>query len=229
MIRSGVHPQASESARTAGRGCPSPVRETTRYRDRVPDVIDLLSRVTGSMAGGEERPGQLEMAAIVADAVAGGSTVLVEAGTGTGKSLRTSHPRSPVPIAVIATATIAPSQDRSRHPGARRGTRPTDRRRSAEGSIQLPLPAAARGTHRCDPHRTAATHGRTQPVRRDRSDPGLGTRPQRDREELDPAPGGGGVECRRRSDPTSVPARRGARPAIGASPSRPGTPRPRPT
>ena len=51
-------------------GCPSPDEETTRYCDQVPDVIDLLARVTASMDGGEIRPGQLEMARVIEAAVA---------------------------------------------------------------------------------------------------------------------------------------------------------------
>ena len=58
--------------------------------------------------GGQERPGQLEMAQAVADAMAGGTHLLVQAGTGTGKSLAylvpaLLHDRR----VVVATATLA--------------------------------------------------------------------------------------------------------------------------
>ena len=72
-------------------------------------VDDLLARVTRSLpGGGETRTGQLRMAELVDEALAGRATALVEAGTGTGKSLAYL-----VPIvasgrrAVVATATIA--------------------------------------------------------------------------------------------------------------------------
>jgi ATP-dependent DNA helicase DinG len=58
--------------------------------------------------GGEERPGQIEMAEAVADAMVGGTHLLVQAGTGTGKSLAYLVPAllhdSRV---VVATATLA--------------------------------------------------------------------------------------------------------------------------
>ncbi len=72
-------------------------------------VENLMDRVTGALpGGGEVRPGQQRMAELVASALEDDSTLLVEAGTGTGKSLAYL-----VPIvgggrrAVVATATIA--------------------------------------------------------------------------------------------------------------------------
>jgi ATP-dependent DNA helicase DinG len=76
-------------------------------------VDKLMEQVTGALpGGGENRPGQLRMAELVAatvrDVDGGGANLLVEAGTGTGKSLAYL-----VPIvasggrAVVATATIA--------------------------------------------------------------------------------------------------------------------------
>ena len=72
-------------------------------------VDDLLARVTDSLpGGGESRPGQVVMAEAIDRAIDERSPVLVEAGTGTGKSLAYL-----VPIvasgrrAVVATATIA--------------------------------------------------------------------------------------------------------------------------
>lgn len=72
-------------------------------------VENLLSRVTEALpGGGETRPGQLKMAGLVADAVADGSVLLVEAGTGTGKSLAYLTPIVATGRrAVVATATIA--------------------------------------------------------------------------------------------------------------------------
>lgn len=46
-----------------------------------------LEHVTGALPRGEERPGQRQMAAAVAAAIADGRHLVVEAGTGTGKSL----------------------------------------------------------------------------------------------------------------------------------------------
>ncbi|HEX6422146.1 MAG TPA: ATP-dependent DNA helicase [Acidimicrobiales bacterium] len=53
-----------------------------------PDVTDALARVVRALpGGGEARPGQVEMAGAVADAIAAGRHVVVRAGTGTGKTL----------------------------------------------------------------------------------------------------------------------------------------------
>jgi ATP-dependent DNA helicase DinG len=75
----------------------------------VSSVKTLLGKVTRSLPGGGEiRPGQSEMAEAVADAVAQRSTLLVEAGTGTGKSLAYLTPLAATGNrAVVATATIA--------------------------------------------------------------------------------------------------------------------------
>lgn len=45
-----------------------------------------LRRVVAAMPDGEERPGQLEMARAVAEAIAGEEHLVVQAGTGTGKT-----------------------------------------------------------------------------------------------------------------------------------------------
>ncbi|HEV7888063.1 MAG TPA: DEAD/DEAH box helicase, partial [Acidimicrobiales bacterium] len=53
-----------------------------------PDVAAALGRVTAALpGGGEARPGQVEMASAVACALAEGRHLVVQAGTGTGKSL----------------------------------------------------------------------------------------------------------------------------------------------
>ncbi len=70
-------------------------------------IVDALARAVEAL-GGEERAGQIEMAEAVADAMAGGTHLLVQAGTGTGKSLAylvpaLLHDRR----VVVATATLA--------------------------------------------------------------------------------------------------------------------------
>ena len=73
------------------------------------DLCSALRRVVAALpGGGEDRPGQRRMAEEVADAIASGRHLLVQAGTGTGKSLAYLVPalltRRPV---VVATATKA--------------------------------------------------------------------------------------------------------------------------
>src|SRR5581483_11841138 len=60
-----------------------------RYRRLVhPDVTAALARVTAALpGGGEARPGQAEMAEAVAEAIGERRHLVVQAGTGTGKSL----------------------------------------------------------------------------------------------------------------------------------------------
>jgi ATP-dependent DNA helicase DinG len=70
-------------------------------------VVDALAAAVEAL-GGQERPGQVRMAAAVAEAIAGGTHLLVQAGTGTGKSLAylvpaLLHDRR----VVVATATLA--------------------------------------------------------------------------------------------------------------------------
>lgn len=72
-----------------------------------PDLSDLLHTAVEAV-GGTERPGQVAMAHAVADAVEDGSHLLVQAGTGTGKSLGYLVPvLAQGDRAVIATATLA--------------------------------------------------------------------------------------------------------------------------
>ena len=72
-----------------------------------PDLTaEALEQVTAALpSGGERRDGQVEMARAVADAIADGGHAVVQAGTGTGKSLAYLVPTvlSEKP-AVIATA-----------------------------------------------------------------------------------------------------------------------------
>ncbi|MEO6789441.1 MAG: ATP-dependent DNA helicase [Ornithinibacter sp.] len=77
----------------------------------MPSLDDLLHAAVGAV-GGTERPGQVEMAHAVADAVDSGGHLLVQAGTGTGKSLAYLVPAVQHAIdtgtpAVVATATLA--------------------------------------------------------------------------------------------------------------------------
>jgi ATP-dependent DNA helicase DinG len=72
-----------------------------------PSVRELLAAAVAGV-GGTERPGQVQMAEAVATAMADGSHLLVQAGTGTGKSLAYLVPALlHGDTVVIATATIA--------------------------------------------------------------------------------------------------------------------------
>ncbi|MEM7340635.1 MAG: ATP-dependent DNA helicase [Actinomycetota bacterium] len=72
-------------------------------------AADLLGKVTQSLdGGGETRTGQIDMTTQVADAIDDQTTLLIEAGTGTGKSLAYLTPIiASERKAVVATATIA--------------------------------------------------------------------------------------------------------------------------
>ena len=83
----------------------------TAYAALVPLLDDLLRAAVGGI-GGTERPGQVEMAHAVADAVEAETHLLVQAGTGTGKSLAylvaaVGHAFDTGRPAVVATATLA--------------------------------------------------------------------------------------------------------------------------
>ena len=71
-------------------------------------AASLLARVTGALPGGEARPPQRQMARAVADAIERRRHLIVQAGTGTGKSLAYLVPAavSGRPV-VVATATKA--------------------------------------------------------------------------------------------------------------------------
>jgi len=77
----------------------------------LPPLADALAAAVSGI-GGEPRSGQLQMATAVADAIDSGKHLLVQAGTGTGKSLAYLVPAllhsitSKQPV-VVATATIA--------------------------------------------------------------------------------------------------------------------------
>ena len=74
--------------------------------------LDVLLHAAVSGVGGVERPGQVEMARAVADAIDSDENLLVQAGTGTGKSLAdlvpaVAHAFDAGRPAVVATATLA--------------------------------------------------------------------------------------------------------------------------
>jgi ATP-dependent DNA helicase DinG len=73
-----------------------------------PSLDDLLAAAVGAVPGGAPRPGQQLMAKAVAEAADSGEHLLVQAGTGTGKSLAYLVPSLLVdgPV-VISTATLA--------------------------------------------------------------------------------------------------------------------------
>src|SRR6516165_8824732 len=72
------------------------------------DGVEGLDKVTAQMSGGEHRPEQLEMCRAVAEALATGTHLVVQAGTGTGKSLAYLVPAAlSGKKVVVATATKA--------------------------------------------------------------------------------------------------------------------------
>ena len=123
-----------------------------------PSVEEVLHAAVGNL-GGEDRPGQVEMARAVREAMSRREHLLVQAGTGTGKSLgylgpggparrpgggRDGHPGAAAPAG------------RAGHPGSARGCLRRARRaavvRRAQGAQQLRLPAP-------DPRRGARRPG----------------------------------------------------------------------
>ncbi len=79
--------------------------------DELPPVTELLATAVSAL-GGNERPGQVQMAEAVAQAFTGGEHLAVQAGTGTGKSLAYLIPAIARAVAdetpvVVSTATIA--------------------------------------------------------------------------------------------------------------------------
>ena len=81
---------------------------STLSRKSSPTVIDLLAAAVGAVPDGIDRPGQRQMTQAVADAAEDGEHLLVQAGTGTGKSLAYLVPSLLVdgPV-VVSTATLA--------------------------------------------------------------------------------------------------------------------------
>ena len=115
------------------------------------DAVGGLDKITAQMSGGEHRPEQQEMCRAVAEALATRRHLVVQAGTGTGKSLAYLVPAAlSGKKVVVATATKA-LQDQLAEQGpaaarGRAGAAGAARLRRAEGSEQLPVPpAGARG------------------------------------------------------------------------------------
>ena len=83
-------------------------KPTARRDHARPGVLELLDAAVGAVPGGAERPGQRAMAEAVARAARTGEHLLVQAGTGTGKSLAYLVPSLLVdgPV-VVSTATLA--------------------------------------------------------------------------------------------------------------------------
>src|ERR1700721_3037498 len=72
------------------------------------DGVHGLDKITAQMSGGEHRPEQQEMCRAVAEAIATGTHLVVQAGTGTGKSLAYLVPAAlSGKKVVVATATKA--------------------------------------------------------------------------------------------------------------------------
>jgi ATP-dependent DNA helicase DinG len=80
----------------------------TEARRAGDDAVDGLDKITAQMAGGEHRPEQQEMCRAVAEAIVSGTHLVVQAGTGTGKSLAYLVPAAlSDKKVVVATATKA--------------------------------------------------------------------------------------------------------------------------
>ncbi|TDB74874.1 ATP-dependent DNA helicase [Micromonospora sp. KC723] len=79
-----------------------------RRRGARPSASELLAAAVGAVPGGAARPGQQQMTEAIERSVAAGEHLLVQAGTGTGKSLAYLAPALTVdgPV-VVSTATLA--------------------------------------------------------------------------------------------------------------------------
>ena len=132
------------------------------------EAVAALARVTALLVGGEQRPEQQEMCRAVAEALASGTHLAVQAGTGTGKSLAYLVPAAlSGKKVVMATATKA-LQDQLAEKDlpqveAGRGATGTLDYAVFEGPEQLSLPpAGARGgfAGRACSRRAGQTSGR---------------------------------------------------------------------
>jgi ATP-dependent DNA helicase DinG len=65
----------------------APAPESGRAPQAGDDAVEALAKVTAGMANGEQRPEQQEMCRAVGEALVTGTHLVVQAGTGTGKSL----------------------------------------------------------------------------------------------------------------------------------------------
>ncbi|MFV2109091.1 ATP-dependent DNA helicase [Micromonospora sp. LOL_015] len=100
-----VTPATTTSTASAPAAPPRPAGRSGTGR---PSAAQLLAAAVGAVPGGAARPGQQEMASAIADAIRTRHHLLVQAGTGTGKSLAYLAPALTVdgPV-VVSTATLA--------------------------------------------------------------------------------------------------------------------------
>ncbi|MGC4769315.1 ATP-dependent DNA helicase [Micromonospora sp. DT44] len=94
--------------RTATGSATPSARGAGRRRGARPSGTELLAAAVGAVPGGAARPGQQQMTTAIEDCVTSGEHLLVQAGTGTGKSLAYLAPALTVdgPV-VVSTATLA--------------------------------------------------------------------------------------------------------------------------
>lgn len=92
----------------AATGSSTPSARTGRRRGNRPSSEKLLAAAVGAVPGGTARPGQQQMTAAIEECVTAREHLLVQAGTGTGKSLGYLAPALTVegPV-VVSTATLA--------------------------------------------------------------------------------------------------------------------------
>ena len=82
-----------------------PAPDSGAARQAGDDAVEALAKVTAGMANGEQRPEQQEMCRAVGEALVTGTHLVVQAGTGTGKSLAYLVPAVPSgKKVVVATA-----------------------------------------------------------------------------------------------------------------------------
>ncbi|WP_404825704.1 ATP-dependent DNA helicase [Plantactinospora soyae] len=89
-------------------GAPPAGRPRKRRRAGRPSGTELLAAAVGAVPGGSTREGQQQMATAIEECISSGEHLLVQAGTGTGKSLAYLAPALTVdgPV-VVSTATLA--------------------------------------------------------------------------------------------------------------------------
>ncbi|WP_433535937.1 ATP-dependent DNA helicase [Micromonospora sp. CA-249363] len=94
--------------RTATGSATPSARGSGRRRGARPSGTELLAAAVGAVPGGTARPGQQQMTTAIEECVTSGEHLLVQAGTGTGKSLAYLAPALTVdgPV-VVSTATLA--------------------------------------------------------------------------------------------------------------------------
>jgi ATP-dependent DNA helicase DinG len=99
---------AAAPTTTASGGPAGPPPAPRRARGSRPTAAELLAAAVGAVPGGASRPGQEQMATAIEHAIGNREHLLVQAGTGTGKSLAYLTPALLVdgPV-VVSTATLA--------------------------------------------------------------------------------------------------------------------------